>query len=371
MLTHGVIAILIAGLAALLTSSLLPTLIQVADQLHLKSAPTLERHVHSKPLPRIGGLAMFVAFVAAVAVSFWLPVERYPIEVERIALLLAGSVMIVAVMLVDDVVGVSPSVKLFWQVAGAAIIIVPRLRGESHGLVIDQFNNPFGGIVHLPLVIAIAFTLFWVVGFMNTLNWIDGLDGLAGSVTLVAAAVLFFHTFFRPAGDPQFTISLLPAALGGAVIGFLPYNWHPAKILMGDVGAMFLGFALAVISIIGGAKIATALLALWLPILDVAWVIVYRILNGRSPLKADRGHLHHRLLDLGWTQRQIVLLFTALSAGLGGASLFIPKPELKLFALIGAGIIGVLLLAMLARISRKHLQAPLTEIPGRPERADL
>jgi UDP-GlcNAc:undecaprenyl-phosphate GlcNAc-1-phosphate transferase len=365
MLTHAVIAVLVAGLAAFITSALLPTLIRLADQLGLVSEPNEERHVHTKPLPRIGGLAMFTAFVAAVAFSFWLPVDRYPIEVERITLLLAGTVLVVAVMLVDDVVGVSPIAKLGWQIAAASIIIVPRLRGADHGLVIGQFNNPFGGVVHLPLIIAMGFTLFWVVGFMNTLNWIDGLDGLAGSVTLVAASVLFFHTFFRPPGDPQFTISLLPAALGGAVIGFLPYNWHPARILMGDVGAMFLGFTLAVISIIGGAKIATALLALWLPILDVAWVIIYRILNGRSPLKADRGHLHHRLLDLGWTQRQIVLLFTGLSAMLGGASLFIPKPELKFFALVGAGIIGVLLLALLARISQRHVDAPVSEFPRR------
>lgn len=365
MLMHAGIAVLVTGLAAAVTSSLLPTLIRVAKQLGLISEPTEERHVHTMPLPRIGGLAMFIAFVAGVAVSFWLPVQRYPIEVERITLLLAGAILVVAVMLVDDVVGVSPKVKLAWQVVAAAIIIVPRLRGADHGLVIGQFNNPFGGIVHLPIVLAIGFTLFWVVGFMNTLNWIDGLDGLAASVTLVAAGVLFVHTFFRPAGDPQFTISLLPAALGGAVIGFLPYNWHPARILMGDVGAMFLGFTLAVISIIGGAKIATALLALWLPILDVAWVIIYRMLNGRSPLRADRGHLHHRLLDLGWTQRQVVLLFTGLSTVLGGASLFIPKPELKFFALVGAGIVGVLLLAVLARINRRHLDGPVTELPRR------
>lgn len=365
MLTHAGIAFLIAALAAVVTSALLPTLIRLAQQLGLLSEPNEERHVHTKPLPRIGGLAMFIAFVSAVAFSFWLPVERYPIEVERILLLLAGAVLVVAVMLVDDVVGVSPKAKLGWQIAAASIIIVPSLRGASHGLIIGQFTDPFGGTVHLPLIIAIGFTLFWVVGFMNTLNWIDGLDGLAGSVTLVAAAVLFFHTFFRPAGDPQFTISLLPAALGGAVIGFLPFNWHPARILMGDVGAMFLGFTLAVISIIGGAKIATALLALWIPILDVAWVIVYRILNGRSPLVADRGHLHHRLLDLGWTQRQVVLLFTGLSAVLGSASLFIPKPELKLFALVGVGVVGLVLLALLARNNRRHVESPVTELSRR------
>jgi UDP-N-acetylmuramyl pentapeptide phosphotransferase/UDP-N-acetylglucosamine-1-phosphate transferase len=309
---------------------------------------------------------MFTAFAAALAVSFWLPVERFPIEVERITLLLIGAILVVAVMLYDDMVGISPVKKLVWQIAAAAVIIVPRLRGDEHGLVIDQFDNPFGGTIHLPLVVAIAFTIFWIVAFMNTLNWIDGLDGLAGSVTLVAASVLFLHTFFRPAGDPQFTISLLPAALGGAVIGFLPFNWHPARIIMGDVGAMFLGFTLAVISIIGGAKIATALLALWLPILDVAWVIVYRILNSQSPVKADRGHLHHRLLDLGWSQQQIVLLFTGLSILLGGASLLIGRAEIKFFALIVAGIVGIVLLALLARFSPRQIDTSMTEVPRRP-----
>jgi len=367
MVAHGLYAFIVASVAALATGALLPSLIRIARELNLLSVPTEARQVHITPLPRIGGLAMFTAFAAAVAISFWLPVERYPIEVERITLLLIGAILVVAVMLYDDMIGVSPGKKFVWQVAASAVIIVPRLRGEQHGLVIDQFNNPFGGTIHLPLLVAIGFTMFWVVGFMNTLNWIDGLDGLAGSVTVVAASVLFFHTFFRPAGDPQFTISLLPAALGGAVIGFLPFNWHPARILMGDVGAMFLGFTLAVISIIGGAKIATALLALWLPILDVAWVIIYRILNSQSPVKADRGHLHHRLLDLGWSQQQIVLLFTGLSIALGGASLFIARPETKFFALVVAGVIGIALLALLARINRRQIENPsLTEISRRP-----
>jgi UDP-N-acetylmuramyl pentapeptide phosphotransferase/UDP-N-acetylglucosamine-1-phosphate transferase len=365
MVTHGVYAFLVAGLAAITTAALVPTLIRIARQLNLLSVPTEARHVHTVPMPRIGGLAMFVGFSAALALSFWLPIERFPVEVERILLLFIGAVLVVTVMVCDDMVGVSPGKKLIWQIAAAAIIIVPRLRGEGHGLVIDQFTNPFGGTIHLPLLVAIGFTLFWIVGCMNTVNWLDGLDGLAGSVTLVATAVLFFHTFFRPAGDPQFTISLLPAALGGAVIGFLPFNWHPARIIMGDVGAMFLGFTLAVISIIGGAKIATALLALWLPILDVAWVIVYRLINSQSPAKAGRIHLHHRLLDLGWSQRQIVLLFTGISILLGGASLFIGRPEVKFFALIVAGVVGIGLLALLARIGRRQVETSATEFSRR------
>ena len=364
-MTNLTIALVIGIVAAALSAFFIPALTRVAHQLGLLQAPSSDRHVHTKPVPRIGGLGLFVAFVVGVGISFSLPVDRFPIEVERIALLLAGAAVIVAVMLYDDMVGLAPLPKLAWQILAAAMVIVPRLRGPDHGLVIDQFNSPFGGVIQLPVLIAMVFTLFWIVGMMNTLNWLDGLDGLAGSVTLIASAVLFIHTFFYPAGNPEFTISLLPLALGAAVLGFLPYNWNPARIIMGDTGSMFLGYALAVISIIGGAKIATALLTLWLPILDVAWVILYRVLNGSSPLQADRGHLHHRLLDLGWSQQQVVLLFAGISAALGAASLLLPGPGLKLFALIGVTMVGLIVLAGLARRSSQVAKQPVSELSRR------
>ncbi|HET9014134.1 MAG TPA: MraY family glycosyltransferase [Thermomicrobiaceae bacterium] len=365
-MTHALITIAVALVAGLVSAGLVRTLERLAVRLGLVQAPREERDVHDRPLPRIGGLGPFVGFLTAVGVSFWFPVERYPVEVERILLLAIGSVLVVAVMLYDDLVGASPLHKLGWQAAAAAMVTFPRLRGPGHGLVIGQFNNPFGGVIHLPAAVAIGVTFFWILGMMNTVNWIDGLDGLAGSVTLIAALVLFIHTYFQPPGDPQFTISLLPAALGAAVIGFLPFNWHPARILMGDTGAMFLGFALAVISIIGGAKIATALLTLWVPILDVAWVILYRLLNGHSPLQADAGHLHHRLLELGWTQRQIVLVMAGISALLGAVSLLAPGPELKLFALVVVGVVGLAVLGALARHSGRLAERAMSESTRRP-----
>ncbi|MEX2425388.1 MAG: MraY family glycosyltransferase, partial [Thermomicrobiaceae bacterium] len=334
--------------------------LHLAREKDLLLYPTEARQVHTSPLPKFGGIAMFVAFCGGIALSFMLPVERFPEEIERIVLLVTGAAIVASVMLYDDLVGIAPLPKLAWQVLAAAVVILPRLRGEDHGLIIEQFTNPFGGVVEVPLIPAMGITLLWIVGMMNTLNWVDGLDGLAASITFIAAAVLFIHTFFRPEGNPQFTISLLAIALGAAVLGFLPYNWNPSSILMGDTGAMFLGFALAVISIIGGAKIATALLALWVPIVDVAWVIIYRMLHGKSPLKADRGHLHHRLLDMGWTQRQIVVVYAGLSALLGAASLIISSPELKLVLLVAAGILGVAMLAFLARKVGPRIQSRAT-----------
>jgi UDP-GlcNAc:undecaprenyl-phosphate GlcNAc-1-phosphate transferase len=364
-MTHALIPLITAIVAGALSAVLVPSLARAAYTLGLLQPPDSARRVHKTPLPRIGGLGIFTGFIVGVGVTFWLPVERFPDEVERIVLLLVGAALIVGVMFYDDLVGIAPLPKLGWQLAAAAMVIVPRLRGPDHGIVIDQFNSPFGGVVHLPLAIAMVFTVLWVVGMMNTVNWVDGLDGLAGSVTLIAALVLFIHTFFRPEGNPQFTISLLAVALGAAIIGFLPYNWHPARIMMGDTGAMFLGYALAVISIIGGAKIATALLTLWLPILDVAWVILFRLLNGVSPVQADRGHLHHRLLDLGWSQQQIVLLFAGLSVAFGAASLLLPGPVLKLYALIGVGVVGLIILAGLARRSSRVTDPPVSELSRR------
>ncbi len=346
---NALIALIVAAGTIALVRIIVPALLRLAHDRDLLLYPTDPRQVHTSPIPKFGGIAMFMAFCGGIAITFMLPVERFPEEIERIVLLVTGAVIVAGVMLYDDLIGIAPLPKLAWQILAAGVMIVPRFRGEEHGLVIEQFTNPLGGMIELPLLFAIPITLLWIVGMMNTLNWVDGLDGLACTITLVATSVLFLHTFFRPPGDPQFTISLLAVALGAAVIGFISYNWHPSRILMGDTGAMFLGFSLAVISIIGGAKIATALLALWVPILDVAWVIIYRILHGRSPLKADRGHLHHRLLDMGWTQPQIVLLFGGLSGTLGIASLLIPTPQMKLVLLILAGAAGVGVLALLAR----------------------
>jgi UDP-GlcNAc:undecaprenyl-phosphate/decaprenyl-phosphate GlcNAc-1-phosphate transferase len=307
------------------------------------------RRVHTAPVPRIGGLGIYFGFMIAIAISFVLPVLRFAEEIERILLMIIAATIVVVVMLFDDLFGIPPIPKLLCQVGAAGVVAFPRLRDSQAGIVIEQFNLPFFGTLNLPVAAAIAFTVFWIVGMMNAVNWADGLDGLAGSITLIAAVILFLHTFFRPTGDPQFTISLLAIALAGAIVGFLPWNWHPAKIIMGDTGAMFLGFALATISVVGGAKIATALLALGVPILDTAWVIVYRILNGNSPLHADRGHLHHRLLDAGLSQTQIVAVFALLTAGFGTLALALPTREMKLFAMLAMGAVVLALVGLLAR----------------------
>lgn len=342
----GIAAIVFLSAAGITAVAMGPVR-QFAAQFGLLDHPG-PRRVHTRPLPRIGGLALFIGFIVAVGISMILPVVRFADEVERISLLIIGATIVVVTMFFDDVIGIRPLPKLAIQVGVALLVILPRLRGPNSGIIIEQFNAPFVGTVTLPIIVATGFTVFWIVGMMNALNWSDGLDGLAGSIALVAALTLFIHTYFRPEGNPQFTISLLAAAFAGSIIGFLPFNWHPSRIIMGDAGAMFLGYALAIISIIGGAKIATALLALGVPIVDMAWVIAYRAFNRRSPMSADRGHLHHRLLDAGWSQQRIVVAYATVALIFGAIGLLLPSRELKLLALVVLGLLVGLLLGLLA-----------------------
>ena len=359
-MNHALIAIAVFTVTLASSLFLVSRSITVARQLRLMHEPG-ELRVHKMAVPRIAGPAIMLAFLIGISLSFAFDVARFTIEIERLLLLTVGCVFVAVTIVYDDLIGIAPKPKLLLQVAAALIVVLPRLRGERHGIVIEQFNIPFGDVVALPLIVAIGFTIFWIVGMMNTLNWIDGLDGLAGTVTLVACITLFIHTFFWPRDDPQFTISILPLALGAAVIGFLRYNWHPAKIIMGDSGAMFLGFALAIISIIGGAKIAAALLALGLPIIDVAWVILIRVIRRKAPGQRDMQHLHHRLLELGWSQPRIVLTIGGVSLVFGLLAVLLPNRELKLIA------IGVAGLVVLAPVVALALRTPVNEEPGRME----
>jgi UDP-GlcNAc:undecaprenyl-phosphate GlcNAc-1-phosphate transferase len=308
------------------------------------------RHLHTRPTPRLGGIGIFLGFSIGVALSFALPVTRFPVEVARIVLVLVAGMVIFFVMLADDLIELAPFPRLLWQFGAAALVVLPRLRGPTSGIVIESVPNPFHLRVTeslvLPLVVAIPFTLLWIVGMTNAINWIDGVDGLSSGIVCIACAVLFIHTFFRPPGNPQFTISLLPLALGASVLGFLPFNWHPARIMMGDSGAMFLGFALAVASIIGGAKIATTLLVLVVPFLNIGWVILDRLRHGVNPMQADRRHLHDRLLNAGWSQRQVVTAAYTICAVFGAIALLFNK-QVKFYVF---SVIAILLIVALVAL---------------------
>lgn len=337
------IFVLVFASAFLLALVLTPLAARLAHRTGAIDQPR-DRHQHSRPTPKLGGVPLFVAFFAAVAVSLYYP-RTDELEMTRIAGLFLGCTLMFIVGLYDDHRELAPLPQLVAQIIAASI-------ATMCGIVIREIPNPFDGqSLYLEMWFAFLFTLFWLVGMMNTINWLDGLDGLASGVVIIAGLMLFAHTFRLG----QNSVALLVLALIGSGLGFLVFNFFPAQIFLGSAGANVLGLTLGALAIIGGAKVGTALLVLMIPILDVAWQIVQRLRAGRSPFSADRGHLHHRLLDLGLPQRVIVLLYYLLTAILGALALTLPSGVYKLIALIVIGLGALALLINLnAARTRSH-----------------
>lgn len=301
------------------------------------------RHRHGRTVPRLGGLALYLAFILPLFLTLvlpaeWLPPRQDPNELTRLAGVMLGSTFIFLVGLCDDRWNLGPFLQLFGQ-AVAALIAIAFL------IFIERVMNPFTDqLTIFPLPFTVVFSLFWIVGMINTVNWLDGLDGLAAGVTAIVSGVLAFHMY----REGQQSVALLPLALLGGTLGFLPYNFHPARVFMGSSGALFLGFAVGTLSIVAGAKMATVLLVMGIPIVDVAWQIFNRMRQGRSSFQGDRGHLHFRLLDMGLSQRQIVVLFYVFCAAFGILALAISSRLYKFFALVILGLLTTLILFLLS-----------------------
>jgi UDP-GlcNAc:undecaprenyl-phosphate/decaprenyl-phosphate GlcNAc-1-phosphate transferase len=350
-----------------ITVLLVPPVIRLCER-HGWLARPGGRHVHTRPTPNVGGIAIYAGFVLAllgtIALGALIPtLQRSPIEMLRLALLLLGGTLIFLVMWLDDLRDLPPLPKFVAQALAALVAVGPYLWDhtrypdatgaltEAHGIVLTAFNFPFISQVNLWNIspwLAIVATVFWIGWMTNTINFSDGLDGLAAGVSLIAALALALNALRLP--QPQATIALLPLALAGTCAGFLLFNFPPARIFMGDSGAEFLGYVLGVSAIIGGAKLATVLLVLGAPILDVAWLIVSRTLSGRSPAHSGRDHLHLRLRDLGFSTRQIVIFYYALSASFGVLGISGAEPRVKLVAL---GLLGLIVAVVMVYVSRR------------------
>lgn len=326
------------GLALVLT----PWVRQVGLRLNTVDRPGGRRR-HQGTVPRSGGIALYLAFTVAVLLTVLLPegklmpVRTDPNEITRLTGLLLGSTFVFLFGLYDDRREQGPLVQLIAQVL-AAIIAIGFL------IFIEYVNNPFTGerTPTFPFWLTCVVTLFWLLGMMNTMNWLDGLDGLAAGVTLIASAMVFLNATVR-LDPPQTSLGPLPLALAGATLGFLVYNLRPGCIFMGSSGSYFLGYTLGTLAIIGGAKIATVLLVMAIPVLDVAWQIISRLRRGQSPWQGDRGHLFFRLVDRGVPARRIVLAYYLLCLLFGGLALLLPAPLYKLLALIVIGIVTLVL----------------------------
>ncbi|MBI3521618.1 MAG: undecaprenyl/decaprenyl-phosphate alpha-N-acetylglucosaminyl 1-phosphate transferase [Chloroflexi bacterium] len=279
------------------------------------------RRIHPLPIPRPGGLAIAFAFGGAVIV-FWL-IDRLaggpfliPEEVRspRFTLTAIAALLGLGIGLLDDIL----ELRARWQFLGylliATVIVVAGIR-------IDFVNSPFDGdgLVRLALPIAIGVTLFWIVGMNVALNFIDGLDGLAAGVSGIAAITLGGIALLPQVNEPF--VAWMEFTLAGAIAGFLLFNFHPAKLFLGTTGVAFIGTMLAVLSIFATQKVAAALLVLGVPIIDTFYVLVRRMLRGQAPFAPDRGHFHHRLLDVGLSHPQAVLLIYGITLSLGALAL--------------------------------------------------
>jgi UDP-GlcNAc:undecaprenyl-phosphate GlcNAc-1-phosphate transferase len=218
------------------------------------------------------------------------------------------------------------------------------------GIDIVSLNDPFGpGRISLGWPLAVGFSIFWIVGMINSINFIDGLDGLSSGIGLIAAVTLGLISL-TDAGGPfgQPLVAAMCFTLAGALFGFLRWNFHPASVFAGTSGTMFVGYVLVVLSVLGTAKIAVALLVLGVPFIDAFWIIIRRVVNRRLPFSPDRGHIHHRLLDLGLTHMQTVLLIYLICAGLALLS-FVLSGTGQLYAFMGLVVVFGLGLFALAR----------------------
>jgi UDP-GlcNAc:undecaprenyl-phosphate GlcNAc-1-phosphate transferase len=298
------------------------------------------RRQHSGAIPRTGGLAIFIAFTLAAIVAQLMPVERTDSEeIIRFTGLILGGTLIYAVGLLDDKFQLSALWQYVGQLGAAAIAVLFLI-------FIETFNNPFTGNTSdpFPYWITVTISLMWMGLMMNTVNLLDGSDGLATGVGCIAALMIFIHAAFRL---DQVSVGLLALAMVGATLGFLPYNFHPARIFLGG-GAHFLGFVLGVLSIIGGAKIATILLVMGLPLMDAAWQAASRLLRGQNPLEGDRGHLHYRLMDAGISPRTIAIGYYIFCALFGIVALTTAS---RLFKLITLGVLVLIVIAIFLAMS--------------------
>ena len=290
-----------------------PLAIKLAPKIGAVDVPKDARRVHTKPMPRFGGMAIFIGTMAVVTVFL----EK---DSQLWGVILSGTLMYL-VGVVDDLKGIPAKVKLLGQIACATILYCFSIRITTMANLL-----PWGpGLIRFPVVISFLVTVVWIVGVTNAVNLIDGLDGLAAGVCCIASLSIAYTAHLH---DRMTTCSIM-SALAGACVGFLMFNFNPAKIFMGDSGSLFLGYMLASVSLLGDTPLkSTTVLAtlvpicvLALPLFDTTFAILRRLVTHRPIMEADRGHLHHRIMAIGWGQRRTVLILYCISGVMGVAAI--------------------------------------------------
>ncbi len=296
-------------LAFIVTIMATPYTIKIAKKIGAVDIPKDKRRMHKKEMPKFGGPAVILGFL--ISTIYLLIVMSMEGTIN-----LLGIIVMSIICIIDDIKTIKPITKLLGQILAAVIAV-------SFGIRIDAVTIPFLNVPEMNEIISIILTIGWIVGVTNAINLIDGLDGLSSGISVISAISLLI--IFVLNGSPLISI-ILVTALAGALVGFLPFNFAPAKTFIGDTGSNFLGFSLSIIAILGMAKTYTAavivlpLIVLGLPIFDTIWAIVRRLIKGKSIkaiFKADKGHLHHKIVARGFSQKQAVLILYGISATFG------------------------------------------------------
>jgi UDP-GlcNAc:undecaprenyl-phosphate GlcNAc-1-phosphate transferase len=297
-------------------------------------------------VPRLGGIALVAGFAAAIGIAAWrgvLTADYSANDETRLLGILIGAGAALIFGLIDDRFSLRAAPQFAFQFLLSGVALTTLLWLERFHLpfigYVELSSRPWGPFVYVPL------TFLWFMGMVNTVNWLDGLGGLAGGVGAILCLVLALH--MNSVGQPS--VALLPLALLGALIGFLPHNLAPSRVFLGSGGAYFLGYTLSALGLVAGGRIATVLLVMGLPIVDMAWQIFDRLRRRRSPTQGGRDHLHFRRLDAGLSERSIVLIYWGFCAAFGIAALAATSPLHKLLALLLIGVGVVLLLDLLSR----------------------
>lgn len=306
LIAYVVLALLVALVVSFLTTPVVKTF---AYKVGAIDVPKDARRMHKVPIPRLGGLAIFLGFM--VSILLFVNIRGN----QQMQSILLGAVIIVVLGVVDDIMALPAGLKFVVQIVAA---LIPA----THGVTILAFSNPniFSDRLYWVLGgLSVPFTVIWIVAITNSVNLIDGLDGLADGVSAISATTMLVIALLYSEAQ----VAIVMAALVGACVGFMPYNLNPAKMFMGDTGATFLGYILATMSIQGLFKYYAVIsfvvpfLILGLPIFDTSFAFIRRIAHGQSPMHADRGHIHHRLIDMGLSQKQAVATLYVIAAILG------------------------------------------------------
>lgn len=345
------------ALAALVAYVVTPLVIALANKLGIVDDPAKNKHpkvIHTYPVPRAGGVAVYIALIAAALV--FLPLDKHLIGI------LLGATLIAGVGLVDDRLNLNPYLRLGLQFVAASAPIIA-------GIGIAFATNPLGGLLDLShpqisfslfgdtktiWVLADAFALLWIVALMNFINMgAKGIDGQLPGVAVIAALTIALLSLKFSADITQWPVLILALITAGAFFGFLPWNAYPMKILPGFGASNLAGFMLGVLSILSTAKVGTLVVVLGIPLIDTSYTIVRRILTGKSPVWGDRGHLHHLLLDKGWSKRSVTYFYWVTTATLGVIALNL-NARLKLYTIGGVALFVGGLLLYLRRQNQKN-----------------